>query len=331
MIITKTPLRISFFGGGTDYPDYYLKHGGQTLGVAIDKYSFITLNRLADFFDYTIKVAYSRTELAQAAEEILHPSVRECLKHLGIQRGVEIGYAGDLPARTGLGSSSSFTVGLLHALHALKGELRSHEELANEAIHVEHALIKERVGVQDQFICALGGLRKVACGKDGTVRALPVPVSATRLELLRSHLMIFYTGMRRLAHEVLDEQLSNTREGKLESELGRMAEMVDEAVALLASERDIREFGELLHEAWQVKRRLSSKITNEQIDLWYEQVRRAGAVGGKLLGAGGGGFLLVFASPESQDTVRKALADLKEVRFRFDYSGTHLVYYQAQH
>lgn len=328
MIITRTPLRISFFGGGTDYPDHYLKHGGRTLGAAINKYSYITLNRLGDMFDYSIKVAYSRTELVQTPEEIIHPSVRECLRHTGIQRGVEIGYAGDVPARTGLGSSSSFTVGLLHALHAFRGELRSPDELAQEAIHVEQDLIRERVGVQDQMLCALGGLRQVTCGRDGTVRAEPVPLSGARSDELRGHLLLFYTGMRRHAHEVLAEQIARTRQGKLESELGRMSGMVEEAVRLLTSHGEIARFGELLHEAWMIKRRLSNTVSNERIDRWYEQARRAGAIGGKLLGAGGGGFLLFFATPSDHDAVRRALSDLKELRFQFDAHGTHLLYYQ---
>jgi D-glycero-alpha-D-manno-heptose-7-phosphate kinase len=327
MIITKTPLRISFLGGGTDYPEYFRHYGGQTVGVAIDKYSYVTVNRLAPLFDYTIRVGYSRTELVESLEDIEHPAVRECLRFLRLESGLEIGYAGDLPARTGLGSSSSFTVGLLHALHAFKGELATRDQLAGEAVRVEQEMIKERVGVQDQHICAHGGFMHVQCLTSGEVRVAPIPLGVARMQVLLAHLMLMYTGIKRQAHEVLEDQLDRTRRGVIADELGRMAGLVFQALEILASERPIAEFGELLHTAWAIKRRLSDRISSLQIDEWYDRARRAGAVGGKLLGAGGGGFLLLVAPPERQAGIRAALPELRQVVFQFDHVGSHLLFY----
>jgi len=329
MIVSRTPVRVSFLGGGTDYPDHYRLHGGQTLGVAIDKYSYISVNRLAGLFDYNVRVSYSRTELAASFEGIEHPAVRECLRFLGIETGIEIHYVGDLPARSGLGSSSSFTVALLHALHAFRGQLVSQQQLAEEACHVEHDMIRERVGVQDQYTCAHGGLVHLSMGGAGvTVRH--VPLAGERLAELRAHLMLFYSGLRRNAHDVLEEQLENTRRGTISSDLSRIGGLVDDGLAVLADGGPIERFGELLDAAWQIKRRLSSKISSGTIDGYYARARAAGAVGGKLLGAGGGGFLLLFAPPEQQDAVAAALHDLAQVPFGFDHEGSRLLFYQPQ-
>lgn len=328
MIITRTPVRVSFLGGGTDYPDYFRQYGGQTLGVAINKYSYITVSRLADLFDYSIRVSYSRLERVRSVEEIEHPAVRACLQFLNLDGGIEIHYMGDLPARTGLGSSSSFTVALLHALHALKGELVSQEELAAEAVYVEQELLHERVGVQDQYICAHGGLVHVRCQRDGKISVSPVPLSRERLAELEAHLMLFFTGISRWAHEILDEQLERTRQGVLHSDLSHLSDLVDAGVQVLTGKEPLRRFGELLHTAWMIKRRLSNKITTADIDRWYETARRAGAVGGKLLGAGGGGFLLLFAEPSCQPEVERALSPLKRVRFGFDETGSTLLFFQ---
>ena len=328
MFITRTPLRISFFGGGTDYPDHYRKAGGQTLGVAINQYSFIVVKRLADLFDHRIRVGYSRTELVRDRDEIQHPAVRECLRYLGLDGGLEVDYIGDLPARSGLGSSSSFTVGLLHALYAFKGEMVSKARLAAEAVHVEQELLRERVGVQDQFICACGGLVRVCCPSEGPVRAEPVPVSPERWTALQSHLMLLYTGIQRHAHEVLGEQLARTRNGELSHELGRLQTLVDDGIRVLTDHREpLSCFGELLNAAWSTKRGLSPRISSEQIDRWYERARREGAVGGKLLGAGGGGFLLLLAPPDKQDAVALALPELRRVPFEFDRTGSTLIFY----
>jgi D-glycero-alpha-D-manno-heptose-7-phosphate kinase len=329
LIITRTPVRISFLGGGTDYPAYFRRYGGQTLGAAINKYSYITVNHLADLFDYSIRVSYSRTELVNNIDQIEHPAVRECLRFLNLDGGIEIHYLGDLPARTGLGSSSSFTVGLLHALHAFKGKMVSLDKLAAEAVHIEQEMIRERVGVQDQYTCAYGGLVHLRFSRDAGVMVEPIPLRAERLTELQQHLMLFYTGIRRHAHAVLDEQLERTRKGVNARQLSYLSDLVDQGLEVLTSEQQpMTRFGELLHEAWMTKRQLSSKMSNPLIDKYYECALQGGAVGGKLLGAGGGGFLLLFVKPEYQPTVEKVLAELPRVHFAFDYRGSSVLFYQ---
>jgi D-glycero-alpha-D-manno-heptose-7-phosphate kinase len=260
MIITKTPVRTSFLGGGTDYPEHFREHGGQTLGAAINKYSYIIVNEMADLFDYNIRLSYSRLELVKQSGELQHPSVRACLQFLDIDRNVEIHYVGDLPARTGLGSSSSFTVGLLHALHALKGEMVTRQQLAEEAVHIEQQIIKERVGVQDQYTCAHGGLVNLRFSRDGHIKVCPVPLTEKRMDDFQNHLMLFYTGISRYAHEVLNEQIERTKQGTITKDLSRLSELVDEGLNILSSEEPITAFGELLHQAWETKRSLSQKI-----------------------------------------------------------------------
>lgn len=326
MIITATPLRVSFLGGGTDYPEHFSRHGGATLGTSIDRYTYITVTPLASFFEHRIRVSYSRTELCRTVEEVQHPSVRECMRFLGLDGGIEISIVTDLPARTGLGSSSSFTVGFLHALHAFKGELVCREQLAEEAVHVERELIRERVGLQDQYLCALGGFQHLQFRGQDRVNAAPVPLSRTRVEALQGRLMIFYTGLQRTAHEVVEKQLQRTSAGELSGYLMRLESLVREGLHLLCSDEDLRAFGDLLHQGWELKKQFSDTISTPAIDSAYARARQAGALGGKLLGAGGGGFLLLFAEPEAQAAVRAALADLPEVPFGFEDEGTHLVY-----
>lgn len=328
MIITKTPLRVSFFGGGTDYPEHFREHGGQTLGVAIDKYSYVIVNPLAKLFDYNIRVSYSRTELVSGVDEIEHPAVRGCLQFLNLPGNIEIHYVGDLPARTGLGSSSSFTVGLLHALHASKGEMVSSTQLAREAVYVEQQLLRERVGVQDQYTCALGGLVHLRFGRDGAVEQRPVPLSSGRLAEMQDHLMLFYTGISRHAHQILDEQMERTREGANTEDLSYLSGLVSQGLDILMNGHPMTAFGELLHCGWLAKRRLSSKISNRIIDDCYERARGAGAVGGKLLGAGGGGFLLLVVPPADQEAVERALRELHRVHFSFEHTGSRLLFYQ---
>ena len=219
MIITQTPLRVSFLGGGTDYPEHFREHGGATLATTIDKYTYVTVNPLTEFFDYSLRVSYSRTELCRSVDEIQHPAVRECLRFLGIEAGVEVGVVSDLPARTGLGSSSCFTVGLLHALHAFKGEQVSRAQLAEEAVHVEQALIQERVGVQDQHLCAKGGLLHLECGPGDGVRTSPLALAPARSAALQDRLLLFYTGVQRHAHQLLEQQVERTRSGALTAQL----------------------------------------------------------------------------------------------------------------
>ena len=328
MIITRTPLRLSLLGGGTDYPDHFRRHGGQTLGLAIDRYSYVTVNRLASLFDYSIRVSYSRTELVASPESIEHPAVRECLRYMGVDAGVEIHYMGDLPARTGLGSSSSFTVALLHALHAMKGEIVTPGQLASEACHVEQERIGERVGVQDQYTCAHGGIVHLRMSQDGGVAVQQVPLSAARTSELLSQLVLVYTGVRRLAHEVLAEQLENTRRGAITAPLQEMSGLVDQALEVLTDGGPLVRLGEILHAAWLLKRELSSRVSTPGADAIYDRARRAGAIGGKLVGAGGGGFVLLFVPGQARAAVEGALAGLPLLRVGVDYDGSRLLFFQ---
>ncbi len=326
MIISRTPLRISFFGGGTDLPAWYEKHGGATLSTTINKYSYITARRLPPFFPHKHRIVYSRVEMINGHDEIEHPSVRETFKHLRITDGVEIHNAADLPARSGLGSSSAFTVGLLNALHALHGRQRTKMELAHEAIHVEQNLIKESVGSQDQMAAAFGGLNKFTFHKDRSLSVDPVTLSPARNKELQDHLLLVFTGMARLAPEIEAEKIKNIPQK--EGEFHRMHALVDQAVGILKSEADIKEFGKLLHETWLLKRGLTTKVTNSQVDTMYETARHAGAIGGKLLGAGSGGFMLLFVAPENRAAVERALKDFIIVPFQFETTGSQIIYSQ---
>jgi D-glycero-alpha-D-manno-heptose-7-phosphate kinase len=328
MIITQTPLRVSFLGGGTDYPEYFSRHGGATLGTAINKYVYITVTRLTEFFDHRIRASYSRHELCKSIDELQHPSVRECLRFMGISGGLEISIVSDLPARTGLGSSSSFTVGLLNALHAFKGEVVGRETLAAEAVHVERNLIVERVGLQDQYTCACGGLVKLEFQGENVVTVNPVPVPGARLAALEQRMMIFYTGQQRTAHEILETQIARTSSGAIDQSLQRMHGLVDRGVQVLSSDRDLGEFGELLDEAWVLKRQFSSAVSNPLVDDAYSRARTAGAVGGKLLGAGGGGFLLLYVEPARQEAVLRTLEGMRRVDFGFESRGSRLIFFQ---
>lgn len=328
MIITATPLRVSFLGGGTDYPEYFAEHGGATLGTSINKYTYITVTPLTEFFDHNIRVSYSRTELCRGVDEIQHPSVRECLRYLGIERGIEISVVSDLPARTGLGSSSSFTVGLLHALHAFLGRVVSREQLAAQAVHVERELIKERVGLQDQYTCAIGGPVHLEYHPAGRIDCTPVLLSPQRAKALEDRLLMFYTGLQRSAHEVLADQMERTRGGAITPYLKQLGQLVPQGLEILSGSENLSEFGKLLHQGWSLKRRFSDAVSNDLIDNAYEKAIRAGATGGKLLGAGGGGFLLVYVEPLYQQAVRRALSGMKEVNFKFENQGSRLVYYR---
>lgn len=326
MIITQTPLRISFLGGGTDYPEYFREHGGETLATAINKYSTVTIHPLTQFVDYTLRVHYSRLESVSAIDAIEHSGARECLRFFGIENGVEVYYAADLPARTGLGSSSSAVVGLLHALHAMKRERVTGKKLAEEAIRMEREIIGERVGSQDQYICALGGFRHMQFLPDGSVRATPLKIKPQRLAMLQEHLLLLYTSRQRNAHEVLEEQVERTKSGRNNETLSRMRNLVPQGIKILKGTNDLSEFGSLLHEGWELKRQLSTKVSTEWIDHHYHEARKAGAVGGKLLGAGSGGFLLLFVEPEKRAQVKKALADLPEAPFAFEQKGSRLIF-----
>lgn len=328
MIISRTPYRLSFFGGGTDYPGWYAEHGGQVLSTTIDKYCYLTLRYLPPFFEHKLRVVYSKIESVTSYEEIVHPAVRETLRYLRFNDGLEIHHDGDLPARSGMGSSSSFTVGLLNALYALKGRMRSKKQLMVEAIHIEQDMIKETVGSQDQAAAAFGGLNKIVFNTSGDIDIQPVILHRGRINELSSHLMLFYTGIMRTASEVAKSYVEDIF-SKVDR-LSRMHKMVDEGVEILSSNKCICNFGELLHEAWQAKRGLSEKVTNSVVDDLYARAREAGAIGGKILGAGGGGFLLFFAPPSTQSQVREALSELLHVPFRFESNGSQIIFYDPR-
>ncbi|WP_298271467.1 kinase [Geobacter sp.] len=328
MIISRTPYRISFFGGGTDYPEWYLKHGGSVLGTAIDKYCYLTCRYLPPFFEHRTRVVYSQIESCQTIDEVRHPSVREVLRYLNIERGVEIHHDGDLPARSGMGSSSSFTVGLLNALYALKGYMPTKQQLARESIHVEQEMIKETVGSQDQVLAAHGGFNHVTFHPNGEITVHPVILTQDRLQELNSHLMLFYTGIKRTASNVAASYV-NDLEAK-RRQLRIMKDLVEESISILNGNQDICAFGELMHEAWQAKRSLSASVSNGHVDELFAKAMAAGAIGGKITGAGGGGFMLLFVPPDRHKTVKEALSSLIHVPFRFDFAGSQIIYFQHE-
>jgi D-glycero-alpha-D-manno-heptose-7-phosphate kinase len=324
MIISRTPYRVSFFGGGTDYPAWYREQGGAVLSAAIARYCYLTCRWLPPFFDHKSRIVYSVIESVARMEDIQHPAVRESLLHLGIRDGIEIHHDGDLPKMTGLGTSSSFTVGLLHALHALRGEFRSKMQLAVEAIHIERDRCGDRVGSQDQVCAAFGGLNHIRFAPDDEIVVAPVPLPAGRMKEFEDSLLLFFTGFSRYSSDVAGEQLMNIPRKK--RELTEMAAMVDDGLALLATGGDLSDFGRLLHESWMLKRSLSPKISSPEIDAMYELARKAGALGGKITGAGGGGFLLLFVEPDRREAVRNALSHLLHVPFDLDHAGSQIIF-----
>ncbi len=327
MIITRTPFRISFFGGGTDYPPWYRQHGGAVFATTINKYCYITCRRLPPFFQHKHRIVYSHIENVHHIEEIKHPAVRAVLKWADVEDGLEIHHDGDLPARSGLGSSSAFTVGLAHALYGLRGQMVSKSTLAKDAIHIEQNLIGENVGSQDQVSAAYGGFNRIDFHRDDSFDVSPVIVPVNRRNELRDHLMLCFTGFSRIADHIAKSQIDNFN--SRETELKRMREMVDEAIAILADSRvSIDEFGKLLDLSWKYKRSLSDQVSTPEIDKIYDEAMRAGAIGGKILGAGGGGFMLLFAKPERHAKIREQLKELVHVSFNFEDSGSRVVLYQ---
>src|SRR3989344_1517588 len=328
MIITRTPFRISFFGGGTDYPVWYENNGGAVLSTSINKYCYITCRYLPPFFEHKHRIIWTKVESVKITDEIQHPAVRAGLKFLNVRDGVEIHHDGDLPARTGLGSSSSFTVGLLHALHALQNQEISKEELAKEAVRMEQDILKENVGSQDQVAVTYGGFNKITFSQNGEFRVEPVQVSNEQVKELESSLRLYFTGFSRYASEVAKTQIENIQ--NRERELTQMHTMVDEGIRILNGNKGMEEFGRLLNETWQIKKSLSDKISNPEIDAMYEKAIEAGALGGKLLGAGAGGFLLLLIPPDKQQAVREALHGFLEVSFAFENNGSQIIYKNHQ-
>jgi D-glycero-alpha-D-manno-heptose-7-phosphate kinase len=329
MIITSTPLRISFFGGGTDYPVWYRESGGSVLSTTIDKRCYISCRWLPPFFEYHSRISYSKVENVSRNDAIQHPSVRACLQFLGINEGVEIHHVADLPARAGLGTSSAFTVGLLQGLYALRNQMRDKRSLAAEAIHVEQGLLKEAVGAQDQVSAAYGGFNRINFHTDGSIDVKRILTSKDRLADLEQHLALYFTGFSRIASEIAQEQIRMTPHKK--QELSAMLQLVSEAEDIVVNpNRPLQEFGRLLHENWQLKRSLTQKISNANIDEIYEAGLSAGALGGKLLGAGDGGFMLFFVPPEKREALRLRLKKLLCVPFTFSAKGSDVVVYEPE-
>jgi D-glycero-alpha-D-manno-heptose-7-phosphate kinase len=327
MIISRTPFRISFFGGGTDYNPWFEEHGGAVLSTSINRYCYLSCRHLPPFFEHKNRIVWSQIETVSHYDEIAHPVVREVMRNLRLQ-GLEIHHDGDLPSRAGLGSSSSFTVGLLNALHSLKGERKSKQQLAEEAIYVERELLRESVGIQDQIAAAFGGLNKIEISEDGSFKVRSLELSRDFLHELENSLMLFYSGISRFASEVAGDQIkaipNKTRE------LHQMREMVDHAETILCAGKNLAEFGRLMHESWILKRGLSDKVSPAFIDQIYETALKAGAYGGKLLGAGGGGFLLFCVPKEKQRKVEEKLGNLLMVPIKFETSGSQIIFDDAE-
>lgn len=326
MVISRTPFRISFFGGGTDYPIWYRQHGGSVISTTINKYCYLSCRFLPPFFDYNYRVRYYYNELVNTVEDIQHPSVRSCIQKLNIERGLDIVHNADLPAQSGLGSSSTFTVGLLHALRALEHYMPTKRELALDALSVEQDLLKENVGSQDQTAAAFGGLNRIRFGGPQEISVEQIILPPERIAELQGNLLLFFTGFTRNADTVAAEQIKSTP--KKGTELTRMMEIVNHAQEILMSRSEpIDSFGRLMDEQWQLKRSLTPLISNGHIDEIYRVARENGALGGKLLGAGSGGFIIFYANPEHHKSIKQALSSFLHVPFRFEYTGSQIVYY----
>ena len=330
MIISRTPYRLSFFGGGTDYPAWYKEFGGKVIGSSIDKFCYISCRYLPPFFEHKFRIAYSKIETVQNPNEINHPSVKAVLNYFDVSQGLEIHHDGDIPGRSGMGTSSSFTVGLLNVLHALFGKLRSKEDLYKEAIYIEQDVIKENVGSQDQVFAAVGGLNTIEFLQNGEILIEPIIISEKILNLFEKNFLLFFTGIHRISSIVAKEQIDNI--SKNHKVLLDMKQLVDEAKkVLIAPGKNFGEFGKLLNQNWLLKKRLASNITTERIDAIYDTAIKNGALGGKILGAGNGGFILFYAEPEYHEAIKNSLKGLINIPFRFDFSGSKIIIYQPNY
>lgn len=325
MIITKTPFRISFFGGGTDYPGYIDQYGGAVLGTAIDHSAYLSVSHFySRLFDYSIRIAYRQVECVKSLAEIQHAPFRECLRFCGLERDIEVNYTGELPSFSGLGSSSSFVVGLLNALHAFQGRIRRPLELAMEAIEIEQEVLQEAVGCQDQVFAAVGGFRVVEFRSRQDFVVHSVPFTAARLREFEEHLLLLHTGIKRRAASVATNYVKKLTDRHVV--LKRMREMVDEGYRIATGCASLEPFGSLLDEAWRLKSDLDAAISNEEIRTVYQTGREAGAWGGKLLGAGGGGCMLFFVPPDKRRVVRESLPHLEEIPVRINSPGSHIIH-----
>lgn len=328
MIITKTPFRMSFFGGGTDMEEYFRENGGAVLSTTFDKYCYVNVRHLPRFFDYSTELSYSKTERVTSVDEIQHPAIRNAMKMLDMHE-IRLTYEADLPARSGLGTSSSFAVGMLNAFYALEGKYADKKKLADEAIYLERELCQEAGGWQDQIAAAYGGFNRINFGPNG-YEVLPVVISPERKKRLNDNIMMFFTGFTRFSSEVQKANNVSGTEDK-RAKLKKMYELVDEAESVLTDkERDLDDFGRLLDTTWRLKKSTGGVISTNSIDGLYEKGIAAGALGGKLLGAGGGGFLVFYVQPEKQATVMEAMKDLMYIPFKFEDGGTRVIHYSPE-
>lgn len=328
MIITKTPFRMSFFGGGTDMESFFREYGGAVLSTTFDKYCYVNVRHLPRFFDYSTELSYSKTERVTNVDDIQHPAVRNAMKLLDMHE-IRLTYEADLPARSGLGTSSSFAVGMLNAFYCLKGKYASKKKLADEAIYLERVMCEEAGGWQDQIAAAFGGMNRIEFNKDGTYDVRPIIIHPDRKKQLNDNLMMFFTGFTRFSSDMQKANQSGYDE-KIK-QLQQMYALVDEAEAVLEDKHsDLDEFGRLLDKTWRLKRQTGGAITTNSIDALYEKGIAAGALGGKLLGAGGGGFLVFYVAPDKQQAVMDAMSDLLYVPFKFEDGGTRVIHYSPE-
>ena len=331
MIITKTPFRMSFFGGGTDMENFFRVHGGAVLSTTFDKYCYVNVRHLPPFFDYRTELSYSKTERVTSIESIQHPAIRNAMKMLNMHE-IRLTYEADLPARSGLGTSSSFAVGMLSAFYALKGKYADKKKLADEAIYLERVLCGEAGGWQDQIAASYGGFNRINFNKDGTYDVLPIIISPERKKQLDQNLMMFFTGFTRFSSDVQKANAGSpeTQEAKVKRLL-EMLDLVDDAEDVLTNKkRDLDEFGRLLDHTWKLKRQTGSAVSTANIDALYQKGIEAGALGGKLLGAGGGGFLVFYVQPEKREALKAAMHDLLYVPFHFEDGGSRVLYYSPE-
>lgn len=329
MIITRTPFRLSLFGGGTDYNAWFSQHGGLVIGTTFRRYCYISCRHLPPFFDYKTRVVYSRTENILHNKDIQHPAVRGCLEHLGVDDGLEIHHDGDLPARSGLGSSSAFTVGLLLCLKAVRHEMPTKRSLADQAIHIEQKVLKENVGVQDQIFASFGGMKAIHIDRNGDYEATPLILPPDYFKALEDHILLGFTGQTRIADELAGAQIKQIESGL--SNMGEIHRIAQEALHLLGQRADLARIGDLLDASWKVKRSIAKGVSNDGIDEMYEEAKKAGAYGGKLLGAGGGGFMMFFAPPYRHQQIQKALPQIKVwVPFKFDKTGSQVIFHNDE-
>ena len=327
MIITKTPFRMSFFGGGTDMESFFRENGGAVLSTTFDKYCYVNVRHLPRFFDYSTELSYSKTERVTSVEDIVHPAIRNAMKMLDMHE-IRLTYEADLPARSGLGTSSSFAVGMLHAFYALKGKYADKKKLADEAIYLERVLCSEAGGWQDQIAASYGGFNRINFDADG-YEVLPVIISPERKKRLNSNLMMFFTGFTRFSAVVL--QANNLGAKEKTAQLREMHALVDDAERVLTDRyADLDDFGRLLDHTWKLKRQTGSAVSTDSIDGLYSKGIAAGALGGKLLGAGGGGFLIFYVQPDKQAAVREAMKGLMYIPFEFETGGTQVIHYTPE-